>query len=108
LVAAVADAFAAGWVVGHRDSRGLRPPRYSASDRGRGYGAAEAARIGSLPDAERRKALLREATRGGLVVVWELVKQRGRLPSEQRRLAVGVASGALRGLVGRPGSGTKA
>jgi glycosyltransferase involved in cell wall biosynthesis len=99
LMGAVAVAFASGWVVGHRECRGLRPPYYGPDDRGRGYGAAEAARIRALPDAERRKAMLREAARGGLVVGWELVKQRGRLEPEQRRLAAGVVKGALRGLL---------
>jgi glycosyltransferase involved in cell wall biosynthesis len=102
LVAAVADAFAAGWVVGHRECRGLRQPGYEPGARGRGYGAAEAARIMALPPAERRKALLRQTARGGLVLGWDLLKQRGRLDPEQRKVAAGVASGALRRLLADP------
>jgi glycosyltransferase involved in cell wall biosynthesis len=103
LVAAVADAFASGWVVAHRECRGLRPPAHTAAALDLVCGAPEAARLGSLPDAERRRALRREAARGGLVVAWELVKRRGRLPSDQRGLVFGVAKGALRGLAGRDG-----
>jgi glycosyltransferase involved in cell wall biosynthesis len=104
LVAIVADAFARGSVVGHRECRGLRPADYKSRDRGRGYGKAEAARLMALPRRQRRRALLREASRGGLVLGWQLVKQRGRLTSEQLGLSSGVAAGAISGVFGaRPG-----
>jgi GT2 family glycosyltransferase len=100
LVAIVADAFARGSVVGHRECRGLRPADYSSRDRGRGYGRAEAARIMALPPHECRRALLRESSRGGLVLGWQLIQQRGRFTSEQLGLAGGVAAGAVGGVLG--------
>jgi len=99
LVAAVAAALAAGGVVGHRECRGLRSPGYGARERGLGYGGAEAARIAALPPGELRRELLREASRGGLVFGWQLIKQRGRLSGEEIGLAAGVASGAIGGLM---------
>lgn len=95
LVVALAAALDGGWVVGHRGARDLQRPSYGPRERGRAYGRFEAARIRSLPANERRYAAVRETTRGGFTLAWELLKRRGRLTPEQRGLSTGLLAGAV-------------
>jgi hypothetical protein len=94
VVAAIGRALADGWVIGHRDVHGLRAPAYGPAQRGEAYGREQASRIAALDGAARTRAIAAGASRGLLILGWQLLRRRGRLAPAQRALAVGVARGA--------------
>jgi hypothetical protein len=97
VMAAVDSALAAGWVIGHRSTRGLFPPLYTTAERGEAYARAEARRLDRLPGAERSRDLRQLLRRGILTFGWWTWTQRGRLYRGQRQLAGGIVRGAARG-----------
>jgi glycosyltransferase involved in cell wall biosynthesis len=99
VMAMVKRALECGWVIGHRDVRGLRAPAYPARERGDAYGRLEARALAGLHGTELMWASVGSLMRGVLTLGWLALKQRGRLSDEQRELAAGVTRGAARALL---------
>ncbi len=94
IMTAIRRALRDGWVIGHRNVRGLQIPDYRVRERGEAYGRMEALTLTELPDAQRRIQLLAKGlARGVLTLGWQALKQHGRLSVEQRELASGMARG---------------
>ncbi len=94
VVAALTEALTGGWVVGHRDARGLTPPPEGERLRGEAYGRYEAGVALRVADGRRARAVARGVSRGVLVLAWALLKGRGRLRPEQRQRVAGISRGA--------------
>jgi len=107
LIAALGTALDDGWVVGHRDARGLDDPAHGPRELARAFGRVEARRQARGTGARRpATALAAASARGILTVGWLAFKRRGRLSRRQRELSLGTALGAVAEL--RAGAGRRA
>ena len=94
VLAAIVAALGRGWVIGHRDSRGLDDPAYGPRELGEAFGRREARAAVEAPGEKSLGPLARAAGRGLLTLGWTLLKGRGRLSPHQRRLIAGMAHGS--------------
>jgi glycosyltransferase involved in cell wall biosynthesis len=98
LLGVVEAARAAGWVVGHRNCRGLVPPLSGERDRGEAFGYLEGRKIGDARGAARRRAIAAGGVRVAASVAWMVAQERGRVSPRNRARARAIARGVLRGL----------